>query len=83
MEGGWGGLGQEAGQEGILTRADLPTPPEPKTTSLYSRMVGSLHQTAKQSALDKWGEKQNGTDKLRKVRKRETYKFKANTIRYK
>lgn len=37
----------------ILTRADLPTPPEPNTTSLYSRMVGSFPQTAKQSALDK------------------------------
>lgn len=47
------------GQDVILTRADLPTPPEPNTTSLYSRMAGSLHRTAQQSALDKQGEKQN------------------------
>lgn len=67
-----GSTGQEAGQEGILTRADLPTPPEPNTTSLYSRMAGSLHQTAKQSAVDKWEKEQSRKDKLRKgVKKRE------------
>lgn len=49
--------GQERFQgERILTRADLPTPPEPNTTSLYSRMAGLLHRTAQQSALDKRGE---------------------------
>lgn len=49
------GRGAGRVQEGILTRADLPTPPEPNTTSLYSRMAGLLHRTAQQSALDKWG----------------------------
>lgn len=79
----WGvGTGQEAGQEGILTRADLPTPPEPNTTSLYSRMVGSLHQTAKQSAVDKWEEKQNGRDKLRKGEEKKT-KQKENIKKFK
>lgn len=46
---------QEGDQEDILTRADLPTPPEPNTTNLYSRMAGSLHWTAQQSVLDKNG----------------------------
>lgn len=35
-----------SGRERKLTRADLPTPPEPNTTSLYSRMAGLLHRTA-------------------------------------
>lgn len=39
--------------KGILTRADLPTPPEPNTTSLYSRMARWFHQTAQQTAVNK------------------------------
>lgn len=37
---------REEFEDRILTRADLPTPPEPNTTSLYSRMAGLLQLTA-------------------------------------
>lgn len=47
----------------ILTKADLPTPPEPNTTSLYSRMAGLFHWTAQQSALDKQGKIKIGQTK--------------------
>lgn len=36
----------------LRTSADLPTPPEPNTTSLYSRMAGSRHQSAQRSRRD-------------------------------
>jgi hypothetical protein len=39
----------------ILTRADLPTPPDPSTTNLYSRMAGSLHRTAPAVCTGKTG----------------------------
>lgn len=58
-------MGLEDGQR-ILTRADLPTPPEPSTTSLYSRIAGSIHRTAQQSALEKQGgekKKKRGADR--------------------
>lgn len=64
--------GQEGVQEGILTRADLPTPPEPNTTSLYSRMAGLLHRTAQQSALDKRGKAKR--DKMRNLQKQRQFK---------
>lgn len=65
---------QRGAQERILTRADLPTPPEPNTTSLYSRMVGLFPWTAKQSALDKRGKLQKESEmrNLQTVRKRQT-----------
>lgn len=48
-----------SGRERKLTRADLPTPPEPNTTSLYSRMAGLLHRTANNLHWTNGGEKQN------------------------
>lgn len=36
-----------------LTRADLPTPPEPRTTSLYSRMVWSVQRATTCRAREK------------------------------
>lgn len=54
---------QEEDWKAILTKADLPTPPEPNTTSLYSRMAGLLHWTAQQSALDKQGKIKIGQTK--------------------
>lgn len=36
-----------------LTRADLPTPPEPRTTSLYSRMVWSVQRATTCKAGEK------------------------------
>lgn len=48
-------------QQTLLTSADFPTPPDPSTTSLYSRMVGNFTRVCGGTASNKQRRLLNGS----------------------